>query len=775
MDFPKKYDGNVTGVHLLFPDQTGKRQAEGGYRLKRQVTKGDTKLPLVSILTVCWNSEKTLEQTIKSVQAQTYGNIEHIVVDGASSDGTIDILRRYEDCIAYYVSEPDNGLYYAMNKALKLAQGDYILILNSDDWYVSDCVSALVSAQKETKADFVSGLANYVDGDGAYIRTQPSFSFDGNAYFMMPLRHETMLLSRDIYERVGPFDTDFRVIADRVFTTRLYAMGHTHYEIQRPLMNFRDTGVSSVNLDGLRTERKKIIQRNFPFLSEDDRDALAFLEELSASRLEEMVKTYAHPKLSRAAADLVADRQSRKSPKWMGLDAAALKRVGQEQSLPYRAPRAERMLRVATLVTSDHGGAGIGSQRRIEALRKAGVDARLYCLFRNTSYPHVSELEHEVSGRPDMTRRDVHQEWRRQAVVTKEDVPGLRAREFFSKTGAIVDLEKNREIFDEADIIHLHWPVGVLNFDQMGRVFGDKPVVWTPADMNPFTGGCHYSEGCQAYMKSCERCTLLSGSGLAHESWKVKKAAYGQIENLQVVSPSIWLAERARKSSLLGDRPIHVIPNAFPVERFSPSNKLVARRKLGLPLDKKLILFGADNVTNLRKGGDLMQASIARLVATGRADGVEGVFFGSNGLQLSIPTHAMGHITDLEKLSLVYAAADVFASPSREDSGPMTVAEAMLSGTPVVAFDVGNAPEIIVHLESGYIAGNENVADFTAGLVWALKEGKPQDRLRRSLQCHFAAKAHNDPGAAAARHIALYESLLKSEIAEREKAVAASA
>lgn len=748
------------GRHTRYPDLTGDRRAEGGKRLRGRSGTSRPDMPLVTIITVCWNSVKTIEQTFLSVRSQTYPNTEYVVVDGGSTDGTVELLKAYEDLVDYYVSEPDKGLYYAMNKGLELAQGDFILILNSDDWYMPDCVEGLLEAKKTTQADFVSGMANYVDANGRFLRQQPSFSFDGNVFFMMPLRHETMLLSREIYNCVGPFNVEYRVIADREFTTRLYEAGYTHHEIQRSLMNFRDTGVSSVDMDGLRGERCRLVQRNFPFLGAKDVEALAFLEHLEPERLKAMVERYAHPLLSHAAADMVRDRQNRKAKKWMGLDVPTLRRVVDFGKRSLRKPRAERRMRVATFVTSDHGGAGIGTQRRVAALRAAGIDARIYCLFRNSPYAHVHELTADFPGAVDMKRRDVHKVWRQRAVVTKEEIRGLRAREFFSKTGTVIDFRNHRKIFEEADIIHLHWPVGILDFEHMAEIIGDKPVVWTPADMNPFTGGCHYSEGCQKYTKTCERCPLLSGAQLAHESWKIKKAAYDKLRDLQIVSPSKWLAERAAKSSLWGDRPIHVIPNALPVDDFKLTNRLVARLRLGLPLDKKLIVFGADNVTNQRKGGDLMLAALQRLKVLDKADNVEGVVFGANTVDFEIPTHSMGHIVDTAQLSLVYAAADVFASPSREDSGPMTVAESMLSGTPVVAFNIGNAREIVTHRDTGYIASKENVDDFTRGLIWALKDCQSAETLLRGLRAHLAARRHNDPETAAQRHIELYERML---------------
>ena len=121
MSTPHQIDRFV-GRYTTCPDRTGKRQAEGGRRLHGKAENSEQASPLVSILTVCWNSAATIEQTIKSVGHQTYTNIEHVVVDGASTDGTLNILRKYESQIDYFVSEPDTGLYQAMNKALELAR-----------------------------------------------------------------------------------------------------------------------------------------------------------------------------------------------------------------------------------------------------------------------------------------------------------------------------------------------------------------------------------------------------------------------------------------------------------------------------------------------------------------------------------------------------------------------------------------------------------------------------------------------------------------------------
>lgn len=744
------------GRYQTYPGSDATRLAEGGKRLHGEFGVSNPGFPLVSIITVCWNSAATIEQTIRSVKNQSYPNIEHIIVDGGSTDTTINILKKYDEAISYWVSEADKGLYFAMNKGLELAHGEYILILNSDDWYVPHCVESLLSAKEESGADFVSGLANYVDLNGKFIRQQPSFPYDAGLYLRMPLRHETMLISRALYDTHGPYDTRYFINADRALTTRFFEAGITHYELSKPLMFFRDTGVSSTDMTKLYGERERMISRYFPGMDADDITVLGRLHLLKPQRLESIARQYNKPNFSRAAWAYGVDRKARGTAEWQGFDFSKLEKMASVST------RQERfaLRNIATLTTSDHGGAGIGSQRRVEALRKAGLNAEIYCLFRKTSIAHVDKLLPSVPGAVRMPESDLRRVWRARAVVTREDAPDMTAMEMVSKAGSVVDFRENRYVFDQSDIVHLHWVVGMFDYENAGEVFGDKPVVWTLADMNAFTGGCHYSEGCEGYKFECKDCPLLGASKqLAHETWEKKKAAYAKIKNLHIICPSQWLADCAKASSLLGDRPVHVIPNAFPVDRFKPTNKLVARQKLGLPLDKKLVLFGADSLTNRRKGGDLLAESINHLRGSKQADAVEGVFFGAATLELGIRGHNMGHVADEQKLSLIYAAADVFAFPSREDNAPLTVAESLLSGTPVVAFPVGNVPEMIQHKETGYIAKYEDCKEFADGLVWALNGDSADDARLRGLRGNLHASSYNNPETAAARHIALYNTL----------------
>jgi glycosyltransferase involved in cell wall biosynthesis len=765
----------IVGQFERYPDLTGKRAAEGGRRISGGRRTSTSTMPLVSVITVCLNSAKTIEQTIQSILNQTYDNIEYIVVDGASTDGTASILKKYDDKIDYYISEPDGGLYDAMNKGLALAKGDYILILNSDGWYTDDAVMSLVSAKKYSGCDMVSALAQYVDANGKNVNLQPSMSYDASVRFRMPLRHETMLVPAGLYNIHGGYDTRYRIIADFDFTLRLFEAGVTHYEIPRPLLFFRNTGVSSTALDKLAEERFQLLGEQFPFLSQEARKLFSERRNLTPDHVVSLALQHADkPRFIDGLRALVADYIRLGWKKWVNqsIDWAPEKNTDAKagavvtpsslprpaQAMPRRPGAAqdeEKMFfRIATLCSRDQGGAAIGSHRRIEALRRCGLEVFLYSLVSASGHSYVRRVSAFKEGVTPGDDNTIWQAVRDCSILPAKQIEGFKARDFFSLAGSIVDFRKMLPIFDAADIIHLHWVVGMFDYDH-AEVLADKPVVWTLADMNAFTGGCHYSEGCDGFERECRNCPLLGGrSDLAHTSWKIKKAAYARLKRLHVICPSQWMATRAAKSSLLGDRPVHVIPNAFPTDRFTLTNKSVARLKLGLPLDKKFLIFGADNLTNRRKGGEWLKAALSKIAMRHTRD-VEILLFGHHAIDLPITSRRLGVIQEEERLALAYSAADAFLSSSLEDNGPLTVGESLLCGTPVVAFPVGVVPDLLQHQKTGYIARYQDADDFATGIDWIL-DADTQSALRRSMHCRVSASSFHDPLTAAERHIAVY-------------------
>ena len=185
--------------------------------------------PLVSIITVCLNSERHLERTIWSVLGQTYRKIEYIIVDGGSTDGTLDIIRKYENRISRWLSEPDQGLYDAMNKGVALAAGELVGIINSDDWYAPQAAKNVVSAYlNDPEAGVFFGDLELVDETGGYRQVVPGRPEDIGS-LRWRVVHPATFVRRDLY-RTRQYDLRFAVSADFDFLWKLHRAGvRFHY------------------------------------------------------------------------------------------------------------------------------------------------------------------------------------------------------------------------------------------------------------------------------------------------------------------------------------------------------------------------------------------------------------------------------------------------------------------------------------------------------------------------------------------------------------------
>lgn len=254
---------------------TGKRRAEGGLRLRGLFRASDGTFPLVTVVTTVRNAAPFIERAICSVLYQTYPNIEYIIIDGCSTDATLNKIEKYRDFLDYYISEPDTGLYQGMNKGIALASGDYVLVLNADDWYADTAVEQLVTVKQKKKVDIVSALGIEVDRFGELIKQIPMFPFKANVMMRMPLRHETMLISNQIYNACGFYDESYKVIADLKFTQQLYIQKISLIQLKDYILYFRKVGVASVLNESFLLERRRLLTENFPFLKNDHLTILA--------------------------------------------------------------------------------------------------------------------------------------------------------------------------------------------------------------------------------------------------------------------------------------------------------------------------------------------------------------------------------------------------------------------------------------------------------------------------------------------------------------------
>ncbi len=245
----------------------------------------------ISVITVAFNAAATIADTLESVASQTYPHIEHIVVDGASTDGTQAIVERHGKHVARMISEPDRGIYDAMNKGLRLATGDVIGFLNADDVYADMGVLERVSATMEKETlDALFGDAEFVSPaqPDRPLRRYRSERFrpDRIAWGWMPA-HPTLFLRRQVYERFGQFRTDYRIAGDFELVARMFHGGTLRYRhVPEVLVRMRTGGISTggwrntllLNREVLRACRENGIRTNLPkILSKYPAKLLEFL------------------------------------------------------------------------------------------------------------------------------------------------------------------------------------------------------------------------------------------------------------------------------------------------------------------------------------------------------------------------------------------------------------------------------------------------------------------------------------------------------------------
>tara|TARA_B110000438_G_scaffold220156_1_gene213204 strand:- start:31 stop:969 length:939 start_codon:yes stop_codon:yes gene_type:complete len=228
---------------LFFPTCES-RVAEGGLRNKGYFKKSYDNKPLISIVTVIFNSEDYLEQAIQSVINQTYDNVEYIIIDGGSTDGTLDIIKKYSDKIDYWISEKDNGVYDAWNKALKLSHGQWIGFLGSDDYYEFSALQKYFeNINQISKVDYISSKSNLITKDKKTIKIiGKAWNWKDFSKYMN-VAHVGSLHHRSLFEKYGTYDINFPVCADYEFLLRAKNKLKAGF-VNNVLCNFRAGGQS---------------------------------------------------------------------------------------------------------------------------------------------------------------------------------------------------------------------------------------------------------------------------------------------------------------------------------------------------------------------------------------------------------------------------------------------------------------------------------------------------------------------------------------------------
>jgi glycosyltransferase involved in cell wall biosynthesis len=233
----------------------------------------------ISIITVCYNSQETISKTIESVLAQTYSRIEYIIIDGGSSDDTIKIIKKYDKRITKFVTEPDSGIYDAINKGIRLATGDIIGILNSDDFFYNDrIVEKIVPYFMANDVDAVYGDVQFVKRNNTYkiVRYYSSKFFNPRKFrFGFMPAHLTFYTKRELFDKFGYYKSDYTIAADFELLLRFIFINKIRYKyIEMPFVTMRKGGISNksflsnykINKEILRACKENGLYTNYLFI-----------------------------------------------------------------------------------------------------------------------------------------------------------------------------------------------------------------------------------------------------------------------------------------------------------------------------------------------------------------------------------------------------------------------------------------------------------------------------------------------------------------------------
>lgn len=276
--------------------------------------------------------------------------------------------------------------------------------------------------------------------------------------------------------------------------------------------------------------------------------------------------------------------------------------------------------------------------------------------------------------------------------------------------------------YQNAEIINLHWVAGFLDYSTFFKK-NSKPVVWTLHDMHPFLGGEHYNEEYIGVAENGEpkpRLVSNEEKEMFKKLLQIKAKALENCNNLHIVTLCKWMTDEVKKSKLFSKYPVYQIPNGINEQIFKPRNVDFSRELLGIPKNKKVILFAANSVTNSRKGFVFLLEALKRI----KSDNFVLVAAGKSNDEMNSIDNliSLGSINDERLMSAVYSSADVFVIPSLMDNLPNTVIESLLCGTPVIGFPIGGIPDMIQHNENGFLTKEVNVSSLADTINMFLHE-----------------------------------------------------
>jgi len=311
------------------------------------------------------------------------------------------------------------------------------------------------------------------------------------------------------------------------------------------------------------------------------------------------------------------------------------------------------------------------------------------------------------------------------------------------------------------DIANFHWLTnGYFNLGDLSEI--KCPIVLTMHDVWTITAGCHCNLDCNLWLSGCSNCPQLGELPFDFSNWlwARKLKIIQKLPDFTIVTPSKWLQAMAQESPILRGFEVRRIPNCLDQKIFCPGDKASIRNKLGIPLEKTVIAFGAVNaIETPYKGYKLLMDALWKLAEKAPYSYHLIIFGGVDNSKMPFPATFMGNLLDEDSVADVYKLSDLFVSPSQQDNFPSTLLEAASCGLPLVGFNIGGVPEIIRHKENGYVAHAFDIIELARGIEWVTESKGRMTELGNNSR-EYALK-HYSPEAVAKQYLDLYSELMR--------------
>ncbi|MDM8553373.1 glycosyltransferase [Desulfococcaceae bacterium HSG7] len=419
-------------------------------------------------------------------------------------------------------------------------------------------------------------------------------------------------------------------------------------------------------------------------------------------------------------------------------------------------------MRIIHISSADNKGGGARSAYRLHAsLRKQGVDSRMFVKSKYTQDDSVVAFEPKSSAI--------------QRIIFR-----LRRR---WETGNVGYFSANDTIYNgfappstpfgtaplkqlpEADIVSLNWVAGFWDYRNISHLPKRcKAVVWRLSDMNPFTGGCFYDNHCGRFIENCGKCPCLQSHKSNDLSWRSVMMKKSIIEALppnffHIVAQSRWIEKQIKVSNVFKNQPVIRIPNGIDTQQLQPQDSREARIELGVHPDHAVVLFVAQFLSNPRKGGAYFVETLKHVAAKSTIP-ITVLALGQDTLPplSNVRIIQIKDVKDNAGLARCYSAADVYVITSLQDNLPNTVLESMACGTPVVGFEVGGVPDMVINGETGFLVPLKDTVALAQNILNIIQDNDLKTRFARKCRERIMKKFSLETQTQS--YINLYERLL---------------